>query len=410
MRVMKIKKCRSCSSKNLKFLYSLGKQNLTGVFPKSKFENVPKGSLGMIMCNNCKLLQLENSFDANLMYGDNYGYLSSLNPHMVRHLKLKSEKLKKISKLKNGEIVIDIGSNDGTTLSNFKKTNKLIGIDPTIKKLKKFYRKDIITVPNFFNKQSVHKLLDNKKAKIITSVSMFYDLESPISFAKDVYECLANDGIWHLEQSYMPFMIKNTSYDTICHEHLEYYSLKTIKYILDHVGFKIIDLEFNDINGGSFALTVAKKTANYLEYSRIINWLLEKEEAFNYNSTATHLEFFTRVKKHRKLLKDLIHNLIDMKKKIIGYGASTKGNVILPYCNFSKHELKFIVDVNKDKKNKYTPGSKIKITDEKEIKKYKPDYMLVLPWHFKNFIIQKEKKYINDGGKLIFPLPDIEIV
>ena len=176
------------------------------------------------------------------------------------------------------------------------------------------------------------------------------------------------------------------------------------------MGFKIIDLEFNDINGGSFALTVAKKTANYLEYSRIINWLLEKEEAFNYNSTATHLEFFTRVKKHRKLLKDLIHNLIDMKKKIIGYGASTKGNVILQYCNFSKHELKFIVDVNKDKKNKYTPGSKIKITDEKEIKKYKPDYMLVLPWHFKNFIIQKEKKYINDGGKLIFPLPDIEIV
>ncbi len=407
---MKIKKCRSCSSKKLNFLYSLGRQNLTGVFPKSKHENVPKGSLGMIMCNNCKLLQLENSFNASMMYGDNYGYLSSLNPHMVRHLNLKSEKLKKISCLKNGEIVIDIGSNDGTFLSNFKRVNKLIGIDPTIKKLKKFYRKDIITISNFFNKKLVQNFLGNKKAKIITSISMFYDLESPITFARDVYECLGNDGIWHLEQSYMPSMIKNVSYDTICHEHLEYYSLETIKYIFDNVGFKIIDLEFNDINGGSFSITVAKKKSKFKEYSKIVNWLLEREKILNYNSPSTHLNFYENVKKHKKLLRDLIDNLKDMKKKVIGYGASTKGNVILQYCSINKDDLKFIADVNLDKKNKYTPGSLIKITDEKAIKKYNPDYMLVLPWHFKNFILQKEKKYLNNGGKMIFPLPDIEIV
>jgi hypothetical protein len=239
---------------------------------------------------------------------------------------------------------------------------------------------------------------------------MFYDLDDPISFAQDVYECLSNDGVWHLEQSYLPYMIKNTSYDTICHEHLEYYSLKSIKYIFDQVGFKIIDLEFNDINGGSFALTVAKKESKYSEYSRLVEWLLEKEYLFNYNSPQIHLDFFNKVKKHKKLLKDLIFNLLDMKKKVIGYGASTKGNVVLQYCNITKRDLKFIVDVNKDKKNKYTPGSKIKITDEKEIKKYNPDYMIVFPWHFKNYIIQKEKKYLNSGGKLIFPFPDIEIV
>ena len=328
---------------------------------------------------------------------------------MIKHLKVKSEKLKKISNLGNQDTVIDIGSNDGTFLSNFKSSNNLIGVDPTIKKLKKFYRKDISTISDFFNIKTVSKYIRNKKAKIITSISMFYDLPSPIQFAQDIFECLDNDGIWHLEQSYMPLMLKNISYDTICHEHLEYYSLKTIKYILDQVGFKIIDLEFNDINGGSFALTVSKKKSKYPEYSKIVNWLLSKEEKYRYNSSLTHLNFFKSIKEHKKFLKDLLLNLIDMKKKVIGYGASTKGNVILQFCNLTSSDIKFIVDVNKDKNNKYTPGSLIRILSEKEIKRYNPDYMLVLPWHFKNFILQKEKNYLNQGGKLIFPLPDIEI-
>ena len=208
----------------------------------------------------------------------------------------------------------------------------------------------------------------------------------------------------------MPLMLKNISYDTICHEHLEYYSLKTIKYIFDKVGFKIIDLEFNDINGGSFALTVSKKKSKYPEYSKIVEWLLAKEEKYKYNLPITHLKFFKSVKQHKKTLQDLLSNLLDMKKKVIGYGASTKGNVILQFCNLNSSDIKFIVDVNKDKNNKYTPGSLIRILSEKEIKKYNPDYMLVLPWHFKNFILQKEKNYLNQGGKLIFPLPDIEIV
>ena len=391
-------------------LYSLGNQYLTGIFPKNKSEKVPKGELSMVMCNKCKLLQLENSFDVNVMYGENYGYLSSLNPHMIKHLKVKSEKLKKISNLGNQDTVIDIGSNDGTFLSNFKSSNNLIGVDPTIKKLKKFYRKDISTISDFFNIRTVSKYISNKKAKIITSISMFYDLPSPVQFAQDIFECLDNDGIWHLEQSYMPLMLKNISYDTICHEHLEYYSLKTIKYILDQVGFKIIDLEFNDINGGSFALTVSKKKSKYPEYSKIVNWLLSKEEKYRYNSPLTHLNFFKSIKEHKKFLKDLLLNLIDMKKKVIGYGASTKGNVILQFCNLTSSDIKFIVDVNKDKNNKYTPVVLIRILSEKEIKRYNPDYILVLPWHFKNFILQKEKNYLNQGGKLIFPLPDIEIV
>ena len=239
---------------------------------------------------------------------------------------------------------------------------------------------------------------------------MFYDLPNPIKFAKDINESLADDGIWHLEQSYMPSMIKNISYDTICHEHLEYYSLRSIKYILDEADFKIIDLDFNDINGGSFALCVAKKRSKFKEITRIVNWLLKKEELYKYNSFNTHIKFFNTVKHHKKVFTDLLLNLKDMGKKIVGYGASTKGNVILQYCKITSSHIDLILDVNKDKNGKYTPGSNIKIVDEKLKYKIKPDYMLVLPWHFKNFIVNKEKKYLNNGGKLIFPLPDIEII
>ena len=407
---MKISNCRSCLSKSLNYVSSLGNQYLTGIFPNSINQNVPKGDLGMVICNKCSLLQLQDSFDADVMYGDNYGYLSSLNLHMVKHLKSKSDKLKKISQLEKGDIVIDIGSNDGTSLQNYSKNFILIGVDPTIKKLKNFYRKDIITISDFFNKDLVNGYLGKKKAKIITTISMFYDLPSPITFAKDIWDCLDEQGVWHLEQSYMPMMIKNTSYDTICHEHLEYYSLKSIKYIFDIVGFKIMDLEFNDINGGSFAITVSKKNSKYKENSRIIEWLLKKEDMYKYNSFSTHKEFFKNAEKHKKLFKELLLNLKDMKKKIIGYGASTKGNVILQYCGITPNILDVIVDVNKDKHNKFTPGSQIKIVGENYIKDLKPDYMVVLPWHFKNFILNKEKSFLNNGGKLIFPLPDIEIV
>ena len=407
---MKILNCRSCGSNSLNYVSTLGNQYLTGVFPNSVNQIVPKGNLGMITCNKCSLLQLHDSFDVKVMYGDNYGYLSSLNLHMVKHLKSKSDKLKIISQLKKGDIVIDIGSNDGTLLKNYSKDLILIGIDPTIKKLKNFYRKDIITIADFFSKNLVDRFLSKKKAKIITTISMFYDLQSPVNFAKDIWNCLDEQGVWHLEQSYMPMMIKNTSYDTVCHEHLEYYSLKSIKYIFDITGFKIIDLEFNDINGGSFAITVSKKKSKFKESSKIIEWLLKKEDIYKYNSFSTHKDFFKNAKKHKKLFRELLLNLKDIKKKIIGYGASTKGNVILQYCGINSDILDVIVDVNKDKHNKFTPGSRIKIVSENFIKKLKPDYMVVMPWHFKNFILNKEKSFLNNGGKLIFPLPDIEII
>jgi hypothetical protein len=407
---MKLYKCRSCESKNLSSVFSLGYQKLTGFFLKKKTSKISGGSLSLVLCNNCTLLQLGNSFNHNELYGKHYGYRSSLNRSMVDHLKKKAFKLSKIIRIKKNDIILDIGSNDGTFLSFFKKSNKLIGVDPTIKKFKNYYRKDIIKITDFFSYNTITPFVGHKKVKLITSISMFYDLENPIKFAKDVERILDINGIWHLEQSYLPSMLKNNSYDTICHEHLEYYSLNSIEYILNQANLKIIDLEFNSINGGSFALNVAKKSSKLKINKSIIKLAKKKEKILKLNKTETYKKFFLRVKKSKISLLNLLDNIKKNKKKVIGYGASTKGNVILQFNKINSKIISQIAEVNKFKFNKYTPGSKIKIVSENEIKKINPDYLLVLPWHFKKFILRKERKLLKIGKKFIFPLPKLEIV
>ena len=403
---MKIKICRSCKSKRLSKVFSLGKQTLTGIFPPSKNAKITKGNLSLILCNQCKLLQLENNFNPDEMYGENYGYMSSLNKSMMTHLKLKALNFQKKYNLKSGQNILDIGSNDGTFLSYFNKNFNLIGCDPTIRKFSKYYRKDIEQIPNFFSGD----LFKDKKFNLITSISMFYDLPDPSKFAKEINSILDKNGVWHIELSYMPMMLKNISYDTICHEHLEYYSLKSLKYLLDKAGLKIISLAFNQINGGSIELDVAKKKSKFKEIKELINWVLESEKRNRYNEISRQRDFFKQCINHKFLLKKLLITLKKQKKKVYGYGASTKGNVILQFSKIDSTLIKNIGEVNKFKFNKYTPGSKIKIISEKQLKKLKPDYLLVLPWHFKDHILKREHQYLKNGGKFIFPLPDIEII
>tara|TARA_B100001175_G_scaffold289758_1_gene273713 strand:+ start:2829 stop:3983 length:1155 start_codon:yes stop_codon:yes gene_type:complete len=384
----------------------LGNQYFTGIFPSNRHSKIPRGNLGMLICNNCKLLQLDENFDSNEMYGDNYGYMSSLNKSMISHLYLKALNLKKKYNLKSKNSILDIGSNDGTFLAFFNKNFNLFGCDPTIKKFGKFYRKDITKIQNFFSSN----LFKNIKFDLITSISMFYDLPDPLKFAKEINSILKKNGVWHIELSYMPMMIKNRSYDTICHEHLEYYSLKSLKYLLTKAGLKITNLSFNQINGGSIEVDVVKKSSKYKECKDLINWVLESEHVNQYNEIKKHKSFYNECLNHKKLLKKLLVTLKKQNKKVVGYGASTKGNVLLQFCGINSKIINNIAEVNKYKFNRYTPGSKIKIVSEKSVKLKKPDYMLVLPWHFKDYIVKRERDFLKKGGKLIFPLPEIEIV
>jgi hypothetical protein len=355
-------------------------------------------------------VQLSENFNLKKMYGNNYGYRTGLNLSMVNHIKNKINFLKKKFKITKEDIVIDIGANDGTLLGFLdSKKNKLIAVDPTIKKFKKFYKKNIIKVSNFFSFAGVEKHLKNKKAKLITSIAMFYDLPKPVLFAKQIYKTLEDEGVWHFEQRYSGYMIKNLSYDTICHEHLEYYSLYSVKKILDAVNLKIIDVSFNNINGGSFALTVAKKNSKYLENKKIYK-ILRDEKNKKINTSYIYTQFYKRINKEKNKMISFFKKIKLERKLVIGYGASTKGNVLLQYCNISNKNIKYICDVNKDKNGCYTPGTKIKIISEKKAKQLKPDYFFVLPWHFKNFILDKEKKIIRSGIKFIFPLPKFKVI
>jgi len=406
----KINKCRISGSTNLIKVLSLGEQCLTGVFPKRISDPITKGPLELVWCPDSGLLQLNHSYSLDEMYGENYGYRSGLNISMVKHLQHKIKIIEKLVNIGNDDLVIDIGSNDATTLKSYSGNHEKIGIDPTGKKFEKYYTKEIQLIPDFFSAKVFKAKYPSKKAKVITSIAMFYDLESPVDFVSDINECLADDGIWHFEQSYMPSMLRTNSYDTICHEHLEFYSFKVVKNILEDSGLRILDVQMNSVNGGSFAVTACKKTAMYQSNIPIINWLLKQEEDMGIDTPKPYREFEDRVYKHRKNLYDLISSLVLDGKKILGYGASTKGNVLLQFCGFTKDLIPFIAEVNEDKFGSFTPGSGIPIISESDAKAMKPDYFLVLPWHFKDTILSREQDFIAKGGKFIFPLPEIEII
>lgn len=405
-----ITKCRISGSTDLVKVLSLGEQYLTGVFPTSISERITKGPLDLVWCPDSGLLQMKQSYNLDEMYGDNYGYRSGLNASMVKHLSHKINSLEKLIPLNENDLVIDIGSNDATSLKAYKSKCKKVGIDPTGTKFKEHYTNEIKLIPDFFSETVFRKFFPNKKAKIITSIAMFYDLENPAAFVKDVFNCLHDEGIWHFEQSYMPSMLRTNSYDTICHEHLEFYSFKVVKNLLEDCGMKILDVQMNAVNGGSFAVTATKKTTSLKSNAPIINWMLQQEEDMGLDTVKPYKDFEERVFKHRKNLTSLINALVDDGKKVFGYGASTKGNVLLQFCGLTCKQIPYIAEVNEQKFGCYTPGTNIPIISEKEARELKPDYFLVLPWHFKNSILEREIKFAEQGGKFIFPLPEIEIV
>ncbi|WP_445779428.1 class I SAM-dependent methyltransferase [Shewanella sp.] len=407
----KINACRVGGSKNLVTVLSLGHQALTGVFPRSAEEKVTVGPMELVWSPDSGLLQLNHTYNASEMYGDNYGYRSGLNQSMVDHLSNKVAYLEKLNPLNEGDVVLDIGSNDCTTLNAYITPGiRRIGIDPTGRKFSEYYPADITLIPDFFS-ANAYQSIESRKVRIVTSIAMFYDLEAPIEFAKEIESILAEDGIWHFEQSYMPSMLRMNSYDTICHEHLEYYSLAVVKKILEKSGLRLIDVVMNSVNGGSFAVTATKiSNISMKANTAVIDWLLGQENRMGLNTPRPYREFEERVFRHREDLTRLIRALNGDGKKVLGYGASTKGNVVLQFCGLTARDIPAIADVNPQKFGHVTPGSHIPIVSEDEAKAMKPDYYLVFPWHFKDTILRREKEYSKNGGRFIFPFPDIEIV
>jgi len=416
-RYAEIEACRICGNRHLDSVFHLGIQHLTGVFPKTaeSQRELTSGPLELVKCRSgprgCGLLQLRQSFSPPEMYGANYGYRSSLNRSMVEHLQTRVRRVTGLVRLQPGDLVLDIGSNDGTLLKAYAQSGlDRVGMDPTGDKFRRYYPPDIRLVADFFSLKAFKAIAGPRRAKVVTSIAMFYDLEDPMDFVRQVGDILAPDGVWVFEQSYMPAMLQAGSYDTICHEHIEYYALSQIKWMMDRAGMKIVGLELNDVNGGSFAVTVAKADSPLAADEEAVAKVLAEERAAGLDDMEPYEAFQHRVLLHRSELTGFIRSINAGGQKILGYGASTKGNVILQYCGLTSRDLPCIAEVNEDKFGAVTPGTAIPIVSEREAKAMKPDYLLVLPWHFRDNIIARERDYLRGGGKLVFPLPGIEVV
>ena len=403
----KVETCRICHNPNLVCVLDLGEQMLTGVFPRSKNANITSGPLRLVKCVGgdevCGLLQLQYSYDLREMYGENYGYRSGLNASMVSHLHGKVKKILEQVELREGDVIVDIGSNDSTTLQAYPTGPVLVGFDPTGIKFSSYYAKHIQLVSDFFSSALLRERFPGKKPRVITSFSMFYDLEDPVSFMREVYEVLADDGIWVFEQSYMPTMLETNSYDTVCHEHLEYYALRQIKWMTDRVGFRILDVEFNDMNGGSFSIAVSKSKGDSTVLP-VVQKILDREVELGLDSLAPYRDFAERVAKSKSELLDFIGTARTEGKTVAALGASTKGNVLLQYCGLTERDISYIGEVNSDKFGAYTPGTWIPIIPENDLLAMKPHYLIVLPWHFRRFF-QENTKFSD--CKLIYPLPEL---
>lgn len=401
-----IKKCRICGSKGLTNILDLGNQALTGVFPKPE-EVLRSSPVKVCKCDHCNLVQLRHTVELGLMYGETYGYESSLNGSMVRHLEALSNVVKSFNILEESDIILDIGSNDATFLKNFDREKyKLIGIDPTASKfLDQYVGMRVET--DFFSKNNYTKHFPDKKAKVVTSIACFYDLENPIQFARETADVLHKDGVWLMEMAYLPAIIENLCFDGYVQEHLEYYSLRDIKYIMDQSGLKIISVDFTDTNGGSFLVCVAHEdNQNFEEYWRLESLLISESHL---SFLEIHKAFEKDVLKFKNKFRSMLEEFKSEGKVVYGLGASTKFNVVLQYCNIGPDLITAIGEVNSYKFGRVTPGTGIPIIPEDEVLSKNPDYLVVGPYHFRDSFVKTLEPFLEQGGKVIFPLPNLEV-
>lgn len=409
--------CRICGSQALTKVIDLGEQHLQGSFmkPGKEMPALRKIATKLVRCdptideNACGLLQMAITVPPSILYSA-YWYRSGTNQTMRDHLKGIADSGVELTK-KDQARVLDIGCNDGTLLNYYPDTFIKYGIDPS--DVAQEIDKRIHVIRDIFPSAELISLIGNERLDIITSIAMFYDLEDPISFVKNIKAILSEDGIWIFEMSYMPAMLEMNSYDTICHEHLEYYSFAVIEDLLQRCGIKVVKVEFNDINGGSIRC-YATHESNFkfksYAFSQTLEQVRQQEFDLELDTDKPYRNFQERIDRHREELATLLKKLKREGKKIHIYGASTKGNTILQWCGIDNSLIDFAADRNPDKDGAKTIGTDIPIISEEKSRDMSPDYYLVLPWHFRKEFLEREKVALDKGIGFIFPLPNIEIV
>jgi SAM-dependent methyltransferase len=417
MHLTKRQSCRVCGSRSLVKVIDLGEQCLQGSFLKLGQEAPPMRRIptSLVRCdpaqeeNACGLLQMEYTVPPAILYS-NYWYRSGTNQTMRDHLRGIAVEAANLSEKPDAK-VLDIGCNDGTLLANYSDTFIKFGVDPSdvaVSASAKFK-----LVQDVFPSAELLDLLGTQKFDIITSIAMFYDLEDPVLFVRGIRDVLAPDGLWIFEMSYMPSMLEANSYDTICHEHLEYYSLAVIENVLRRADLKAFRATFNSINGGSIRV-YATHAANFKfknpTYAEELRKLRQQEFDLELDTDKPYRNFQDRINVHRQELNNLLKKLKREGKRIHIYGASTKGNTILQWCGIDNRIIDFAAERNPEKFGAQTLSTDIPIISEKESRALKPDYYLVLPWHFADEFLEREREMILSGTAMIFPLPQIKVI
>jgi hypothetical protein len=402
-------RCRICHNNKLIDIIDLREQVITSRFPKFGDFSTPKTPIVLSLCQSCSLVQLRYCTPPAELYEhiSGYGYRSGINNTMRDHLRAYNveiqSKLSPVLCLSAGDAVLDIGSNDSTMLQYYDPSLKRIGVDPTGKQFQQYYG-DVDLIPAYFTREVVEKTYGiGFECRVISSISMFYDLPDPVQFARDIYNLLTDDGIWTCEQSYLLSMLETNSIDTICHEHLEYYSLTAIKHIADTVGFVITDVRFNQCNGGSFRLYFAKEGQH--KESPLVAEILAKEERLGVKTIEFYQNFVANCDAEIDQLKAFLKDNVG---HVYIYGASTKGNCLLQYAGIDATLIPYAVERNLNKVGKMT-STGIEIISEETMRCNVPKFLLVLPWHFREEIIAREHEFLTNGGKLVFPFPHFEI-
>lgn len=409
--------CRVCSSSALTKVIDLGEQYLQGSFVKPGKELPPSRKIPctLVRCDPtkdekaCGLLQMEHTVPAEILYSA-YWYRSGTNNTMRNHLRGIAEQAMSIVNRPSAR-VLDIGCNDGTLLKSYPDYYEKYGVDPS--DVAQEVGEGVTVIQDLFPSGELLKVLDDRQCQIITSIAMFYDLEDPVAFTRGIKEALSPEGIWIFEMSYMPTMLRMTSYDTICHEHLEYYSLAVIEYIMKQADMKVFNVERNEINGGSIRC-FATHSDNFVykkeEYLTNLQGMRQEEFDLELDTDKPYKHFQDRINVHRDELNSMLKRLRKDGKRIHVYGASTKGNTILQWCGIDNRVVEMAAERNPDKYGARTLGTDIPIVSEAESRAKNPDYFLVLPWHFKEEIVHREAEMLGRGTRLIFPLPAIEII
>ena len=414
--IRKITACRVCGKTGLVPILSLGAQYVSN-FISSESEQGEKIPLSLVLCEEksggCGLLQLEHTTPPDIMYA-HYWYLSGINESMKVALADITSSIEAILPLKEGDMVLDIGCNDGTLLRSYsKKGIKLVGIDPA-KNLPQYSSVGTTKIINdYFSARAVQQNFPGAKARVVTAIAMFYDLDDPNSFVSGVAGILSQDGIFVIQMSYLPLMLETNAFDNICHEHLEYYSLTSLRNLLARHGLEIFDMTLNDVNGGSFRVYCRFKGGavqqKVVARQRLADFE-RKEHEMGLSGRKPYEEFSARVQSIKEQTVAFIKKERAAGKKIFAYGASTKGNTLLQTFGLDHTAIEAAAERNPDKYGKMTIGTMIPIISEDEARACKPDYFLVLPWHFIGSFVKREKGYLASGGKFIVPLPEFRVI